>query len=252
LELLHDKDDVTDITMDHKTEQCEGVTKKTFLDSTQQHGVQHDQDPTQRRQDRVEGKRFFSITTVINGTTSIKKNDAPLSSRNHTKKLNKRVSTETGNTKFTSAVQQKVLILGDSHLTGSTVKVRNMLSSKFEATGVIKPGAAAEKIGDTSTNDLHNLTTRDVIVLNTGANDLYKNNKDTALAQIVKFIQNNYNTNIIVMSIPHRYNLSFSSYVNSEIQKFNRRLNEMLTYIIMLHYYKLFSKQNSSLGMECI
>jgi hypothetical protein len=63
-----------------------------------------------------------------------------------------------------------------------------------------------------------------VIVLNTGANDLYKNNKELVLALIVKFTQNNYNTNITVMSIPHRYDLSFSSYMNSEIQKFNRRL----------------------------
>jgi hypothetical protein len=70
--------------------------------------------------------------------------------------INKRVSTETVNTKFISAVQHKVLILGDSHLKGSTVKVRKMLSSEFEVTGAIKPGASAEKIVNTSTNDLHN------------------------------------------------------------------------------------------------
>jgi hypothetical protein len=53
----------------------------------------------------VDEKRFFRIPTIINGTTSMRKNDTPLSSRNHTKEVNKRVSTETRNTKFISAVQ---------------------------------------------------------------------------------------------------------------------------------------------------
>jgi lysophospholipase L1-like esterase len=79
-----------------------------------------------------------------------------------------------------------------------------------------------------STNDQHNLTTQDVIVLNAGANDLYKNNKGLALARIVNLIQNDYNTNIIIMDIPHRYDLSFSSYMNCEIQKFNRKLKEIV------------------------
>jgi hypothetical protein len=93
--LLHDKDgNVTILTTDHKTQEREGVTKETFLDSIKQQGVQHVQSPTRRRQDTVDEKRVFRIPTIISGTASTK-NDTPLSSRNHTKKVNKRVSTET-------------------------------------------------------------------------------------------------------------------------------------------------------------
>jgi hypothetical protein len=42
LELLHGRDGiVTNITMDHKTEEQEGATTKTFMDPTKQPGIQH-------------------------------------------------------------------------------------------------------------------------------------------------------------------------------------------------------------------
>jgi lysophospholipase L1-like esterase len=86
---------------------------------------------------------------------------------------------------------------------------------------VIRPGAGAEKIVNSSVEDLQNLHQHDVIFLNAGANDIFKNNKRVALTQIIKFIQRNHVTNIIILDIPHRYDLSLSSCVNSEIEEFN-------------------------------
>jgi hypothetical protein len=68
----------------------------------------------------------------------------------------------------------------------------------------------------------------DFVVLNVDANDiLYKNNKGVALTQITKYIQRNYGTNIIILEFPLRYDLSLSSYINSENNEFNRKLKKI-------------------------
>ena len=101
-----------------------------------------------------------------------------------------------------------------------------MLSAKFEITGIIKQGASSENTMITYTMVLHNVTTQDGIVINAGANDVYKNKKEIAVTQIAKVMKNNYNTNITILHISHRYDVSFSSCVNYEIQEFYRRLKK--------------------------
>ena len=61
----------------------------------------------------------------------------------------------------------------------------------------------------------------DVIVVNDGSNDVKKNNTNVALFQITKCIQNISNTNIIILSILHRYDLTEYSCVNKEFKEFN-------------------------------
>jgi hypothetical protein len=65
-------------------------------------------------------------------------------------------------------------MLGDSHLRGSE------LSAKCKLFGVIRPRAGAEKIVNSSAEDLQSLHIQNVIVFNSAANDVYKNNKRVA------------------------------------------------------------------------
>jgi hypothetical protein len=58
-------------------------------------------------------------------------------------------------------------------------------------------------------------------VFTADANDVYRNNPKEALMKIIKFIQNNGNTNIMILGIPHRHDLVEYSYVNKAIQLFN-------------------------------
>jgi hypothetical protein len=53
---------------------------------------------------------------------------------------------------------------------------------------------------------------------------LQKNNSTTALRHIRNFIKSNNHTNIISVSVPHRYNLMQSSCVNDAIRSFNGKL----------------------------
>jgi hypothetical protein len=66
-------------------------------------------------------------------------------------------------------------------------------------------------------------------VLNIGANDIYRSAKGLPPTQITKFIQRNYGTNIIIIDIPQRYDLSPSSCMNLEIEEFNRELQKITT-----------------------
>jgi hypothetical protein len=62
-----------------------------------------------------------------------------------------------------------------------------------------------EEILDKLTVDLVNLKKRYVIEFSAGANDVFKYNHNEALMKIIKFIQNNSNTNIMIFGIPHRH-----------------------------------------------
>jgi hypothetical protein len=53
--------------------------------------------------------------------------------------------------------------------------------------------------------DLVNFKKRDVIVISAGANDVYRNNPNEALMNIIKFVQNNGNMNIMMLGIPCRH-----------------------------------------------
>jgi hypothetical protein len=123
----------------------------------------------------------------------------------------------------------KVVILGDSHLKGCTERINNHLGDTFRITGWIQPGAVAEEILDKPTMDLMNLNKRDVIVISAGANDVYMNNSNVALSKITKLIQNNYNTNIIIFGVPHRYDLVEYSCVTRAIQVFSCKLRKVTT-----------------------
>jgi hypothetical protein len=138
-----------------------------------------------------------------------------------------------------------VIILGDSHIEGCIVNLRSVLSAKFKASGVIRSGAGSEKIVNSSVDDLQNLHLHDVIVLNAGANDVYRNAKRLALTQIAKFIQRNYSTNIIIIDLPQRYDLSPSSCINFEIEEFNRTLKKIAT------SYNHVSLLETNLKREC-
>jgi hypothetical protein len=120
-----------------------------------------------------------------------------------------------------------VLILSDSHLKGCIVKVNDHLATTFRTSGWVKPGAPADEILKAAKLEVINLNKHDVIVLCVGANDVYRNNSIVAYRSIIKFVMRNNNTNIIIMEVPHRHDLSDRSCVNTAIQSFNNKLKNI-------------------------
>ena len=111
------------------------------------------------------------------------------------------------------------------------MRINQYLNSKYEAIGIIKPGATTQKIVTPGENKLKGLRENDVIVLNCGANDIEKVNSNisTIITPVINFSQKYSNTNIIVLEIPHRHDLHHKDMTNLRIQSLNTKLKSILT-----------------------
>jgi hypothetical protein len=126
-----------------------------------------------------------------------------------------------------STSKSKVIILGDSHLKLSVPRIYHYLSSKFEVSGFIKPGAGFEKIVGKTILGSSRLTKKDVLVCYGGANDATTVTQKKTVLQIMKFFQDNDKSNIIMLDIPHRYDLPDNSHVNKDIKTFSSKLKKI-------------------------
>jgi hypothetical protein len=65
----------------------------------------------------------------------------------------------------------------------------------------------------------------DVVIINGGVNNVssMRTHMISALGKMTRFVKKYINTNIIIVNIPHKYDLDKTSIVNSEIHAFNRQ-----------------------------
>ena len=120
--------------------------------------------------------------------------------------------------------QRKLLILGDSHARSYADKLKTNLKN-FSVCGIVKPNARSKEVLEAN---IQGFTKKDSVVICAGTNDIGKNCTKEGLANIVKFVAQNNQTNIIILEAPHRYDLAQWSCVNKEIIRFNKRLAKML------------------------
>jgi hypothetical protein len=125
-------------------------------------------------------------------------------------------------------MKHKVLLIGDSHAKKCAAELRNNLDSRYETSGMVKPGVKTNSLIVTWKNEIRELTDKDIIVFWGGANNVSTNNTCEGLKNIMNFIQSNRHTNVILVTVPHRYDLPYWSCVNSEIETFNKKLKEIM------------------------
>ena len=115
--------------------------------------------------------------------------------------------------------EQKVKIIGDSHLKASVARTNQFLNTKFEVCSFIKPGASANQLVHSQETKFMCLGRKDVLVINGGMNDSDKNSNKRSgnLVMMTQFMQKNNNTNIIVVNIPPRHDLAKNSKTNLAI-----------------------------------
>jgi len=123
--------------------------------------------------------------------------------------------------------KHKILIIGDSHVRGLSEKVRNGLDDAVSVLGIVKPNANIEV--NTTTLHLENLTKKDLIIFYGGTKDISKNESRNGLLSLIDFARRSINTNVILLGVPHRYDLSSSSCVNYEINWFNNKLQRLMS-----------------------
>ena len=77
-------------------------------------------------------------------------------------------------------------------------------------------------------NLVKNLSSKDMVVIWGGTRDIGNNESTQALKEIKTFVQAHSKINVIVISAPHRYDLSQTSCVNQEVKVFNWKLCKYL------------------------
>jgi hypothetical protein len=122
----------------------------------------------------------------------------------------------------------KILIHGDSHARGMAAELQHILDKKFDVQGIMKSSFELSSILNTVIKDMTDLTTNDVVVVWGGTRDVSKNEATVGLYHIRKFVEKNNNTNVLVMELPDRCDLSANSCVNVECKGFNRKLRKYM------------------------
>lgn len=103
----------------------------------------------------------------------------------------------------------KVSVIGDSHARGCASGLSvNLRNTDYDVYGIVKPGVGLEEITRSAKEDLKCFTKQDVIVVWGGTNDVGRNNTDKSQRHLQSFVENNKQTNIIIITAPHRYDLT--------------------------------------------
>jgi hypothetical protein len=121
----------------------------------------------------------------------------------------------------------KVIIMGDSHVRGCLGKLTSVLGSGFTVIGISKPNANVSAIIDYEYLKTEKLSKNDVIICG-GSRDVARNESKEGLRKISDFVRFSSNTNVIVTSVPHRFDLQPDSCVNKEVELFNRKLQKQM------------------------
>jgi len=118
----------------------------------------------------------------------------------------------------------KIVVIGDSFARGIAGELVHNLGSTFEVIGHVKPGSGIKMITDSANQDVSTLTKKDVVVVWGAANDIAKNEAKNALTHITNFVELRKHTNVLLVWVPTRFDLSPTSCVNREVNSYNRKL----------------------------
>jgi predicted nucleic acid-binding Zn-ribbon protein len=121
----------------------------------------------------------------------------------------------------------RIVILGDSHVKGMATELKHSLNDDFEAIGIAKPGSMLVNITKSTCSDIKTLKKTDVCVIWGGTNDIGKNDTSTGVSAMYDLVKLLKNTNVIVINVPNRHDLSPRSCVNNEVQTFNRKIGNV-------------------------
>ena len=91
----------------------------------------------------------------------------------------------------------------------------------------MKPGSNLAAFTHTVNKDTGALTKHDVVVWG-GTRDISRNELQRGLSQIRNFVEKHSQTDVLVMNVPHSFDLGAHSCVNSEVKAFNRQLDKYM------------------------
>jgi len=126
--------------------------------------------------------------------------------------------------KYSNCSKHKVLVMGDRHLRRCAAKMIASLDTRFDVCGVVKPGSNTKSLMETAKGEVGKLTMNDFIIICRGTNDIERNHSRNEFKNITSFIKCVNHTNIILISVPYRHDITKDLHINSKIKALNSRL----------------------------
>jgi hypothetical protein len=170
------------------------------------------------------------IPTNVNGQINPTKKDNNINSTHnkldhiHNLLSESKVKLLNNKAKYDNCCKYKVLLMGDSHLKGCAAKMIASLDTRFDVCGVVKPGLATGTLMEMAKGDLEKLKMKDFLIVCSGTNDIDRNYSSNAFKNITNFIRSVNHTNVILIWVPYRHDMTNYSHVNNTIKSFNSKL----------------------------
>jgi hypothetical protein len=114
-----------------------------------------------------------------------------------------------------------------SHIKGFAAALQSVLISEYELFIVVKPGSNSNVLSESITETVKQLSNDDVLVLSSRTNDYELDNFKLTFQNIKEYLSQVTHTNVLVLSIPARYDLQNSTTVNSKILNINKKLSKL-------------------------
>jgi hypothetical protein len=90
------------------------------------------------------------------------------------------------------------------------------------------PSSRLENIIKMNFKDIRALGKKDMVIISGGSMDINKNEAKMGLRHLKNLVMDIQNTNILIVTVPHRYGLQESSCINNEIAFFNKKLQKIM------------------------
>jgi len=126
--------------------------------------------------------------------------------------------------KISQREKPKIVVVGDSFAKGIASELVHNLGSAFEVIGHMRPGSGMKVITELANQEITTLTKKDMVVVWGGANDIARNEANNALTHIINSVKSRKHTNVLLVSVPTRFDLLSTSCVNKEVITYNRKL----------------------------
>jgi hypothetical protein len=103
-------------------------------------------------------------------------------------------------------------------------ELEHKLGSTFEVRGHVMIGAGMKTITETGEQEVSTLTKKDIVVVRGATNNIARIEANNALTNITEFVKLRKHTNVLLVSVPTRFDLLRTSCVNKEVTSYNRKL----------------------------
>jgi hypothetical protein len=150
-----------------------------------------------------------NIRTVITSRTSPVTNTGRRRNGTKASKIIIALTSKCENNDGNQDGSRKVIIIGDSHIRGYASGLSHTLNKQYTVL-------------------MSKLTKNDILIFLGGASDVDKNASGKGLAQTVNFLRRKEHTNVIMINVPHRFDVDGKSCINEEVRRYNRKLSKII------------------------